>query len=240
MQNVIISWKNIGETPLECLERERISHGISLAVPMTYAGRLDPMAEGVLILLVGDECKEKQKYLGLDKEYEIEVLFGIKTDTGDCLGLIEGISEQKSAQISLKKYVGKFTQEYPMYSSKTVKGRQLHEYARSGEEPEEMPTKEVEIYSIDKISEKEVLGKEIAKEVIEKVGKVKGDFRQEEIIKRWQKFEKKYTDKLFQIIKLKVSCSSGVYMRSLAEKMGEDAGVGAVAVGIRRTVVSGL
>ena len=50
-------------------------------------GRLDPLAEGVLLILIGDECKNKEKYLGLDKEYEVAIIFGISTDTGDALGL---------------------------------------------------------------------------------------------------------------------------------------------------------
>ncbi len=65
---VIITHKAAGETPLATLERTRIERGIAPNFPMTYAGRLDPLAEGVLILLVGDECKKKDQYLGLDKE----------------------------------------------------------------------------------------------------------------------------------------------------------------------------
>ena len=53
---------------------------------MTYAGRLDPMASGLLIVLAGEETKNKEKYLNLDKEYLFEVLFGFKTVTYDFLG----------------------------------------------------------------------------------------------------------------------------------------------------------
>ena len=56
-----LTYKNIGETPLECLERIRLEYGKPKDIPMTYAGRLDPMAEGLLIILVGDDCKDKEK-----------------------------------------------------------------------------------------------------------------------------------------------------------------------------------
>ena len=80
--------KQPGETPLEALARYRATRPDLVATtPMTYAGRLDPMASGTLLVLVGDECKNKDAYLGLDKEYEIEVLFGISTDTQDALGI---------------------------------------------------------------------------------------------------------------------------------------------------------
>ncbi len=65
--NLIIAYKELGETPLECLERMRIKHNIGQNTPMTYAGRLDPMADGLLIVLVGEECKKKDTYLGLNK-----------------------------------------------------------------------------------------------------------------------------------------------------------------------------
>ena len=64
-EKLIIAYKNMGETPLECLERMRKEHRISDDIPMTYAGRLDPMAEGLMVVLVGEECKNKEKYLGM-------------------------------------------------------------------------------------------------------------------------------------------------------------------------------
>jgi tRNA U55 pseudouridine synthase TruB len=59
-------------------------------ISMTYAGRLDPLAAGLLIVLEGDEIREKEAYLKLPKTYEFEVVFGIATDTFDQLGVIVG------------------------------------------------------------------------------------------------------------------------------------------------------
>ncbi len=238
----IIAYKKRGGTPLECLERVRKEQKIDPKTPMTYAGRLDPMAEGVLIILIGDECKNKEKYLGLDKEYEVDVLFGVRTDTFDGLGVITFIKDDHLVKnnekfVTFSDYVGKFKQKYPAYSSKTVQGKQLHEYARAGELPSEMPTKKVEIYSIEKINEKEILGKEIARQIIKDIKLVRGDFRQEEIINCWENFAKSHSDQQFKVIKIKVACSSGTYMRSLAERMGNDSGVGAIALLIKRISV---
>ena len=92
MEKRVIIYKKVGETPLEALENFRTKrldegHVEYRNIPMTYAGRLDPMAEGDLLILIGEECKKKDAYLGLDKEYEVEVLFGIETDTHDVLGI---------------------------------------------------------------------------------------------------------------------------------------------------------
>lgn len=261
---VVIANKKVGETPLECLERVRREKGIPVATPMTYAGRLDPMADGVLLLLVGEECKNKAAYTGLDKVYEVEILFGVETDTYDVLGLlVEKDSESRASGVGLealskvlrstlqeilKKYVGKFEQKYPPYSSKTVDGKALHSYAREGALPsfEDMPTKDVEIYSIDVSNDGEsfqqISGKEIAHRAIEKINMLSAcaDFRQEEIIQRWTDFAKKYADVFCHLIRIRVACSSGTYMRSLAHEMGKDlavAGCSAIAFSIKRISV---
>jgi len=241
---MLVVFKNIGETPLECLERTRIDQKIGADVPMTYAGRLDPLASGKLLILVGEECKEKEKYLGLDKEYEIKVLFGVKTDTGDALGIIEKVDTVMPDKMpSWSKFVGKLTQVYPVYSSKTVSRRsdlrkiQLHTLARSGDLPDEMPTKEVEIYSVEEIGKGETRGRELAAQAVENVSKVKGDFRQKDIIGGWERFAQENGGAVFLIIKLRVACSSGTYMRSLAERIGKEAGTVAFTFSIERTKI---
>jgi len=241
---MIVVHKNIGETPLECLERTRLLKGIATDVSMTYAGRLDPLACGKLLILVGDECKEKEKYIGLDKEYEIEVLFGVKTDTGDALGLITEIGSWTDPRSDLctevrpwTKFCGKFTQVYPAYSSKTVAGRQLHNLARSGDLPDEMPTKGVEIYSIEELVKNEINGHDITKQAVLNVSKVKGDFRQKEIIVGWRKFKEECSDKRYLRLKLRIRCSSGTYMRSFAERIGKEAGTVAFTYSINRTKI---
>jgi tRNA pseudouridine55 synthase len=248
IQSPIVIYKEIGETPLEALEKARIRYGISQDVPMTYAGRLDPMAEGVLIVLVGEECKNKEKYLGFDKEYEVEVLFGFATDTYDVLGKVEGrewtaslvenASPNKDLREEVQRFVGKFVQEYPAYSSKTVDGVQLHTLANKGELPNEMPTKEVEIYDIKLLEEREINSEVLLEEIKSNIAEVKGDFRQMEILELWQQnLQGLDPYKSFQIIKIKVACSSGTYMRTLAHNLGKAFGMPALAYSIKRTKV---
>ena len=230
MQNVIISYKALGETPLECLERVRSEKGISDQIPMTYAGRLDPLAEGLMIILVGEECKNKQKYLNLDKVYEVEVLFAIQTDSYDVLGLVESTKNISFEEIDLKKYIGKFDQKYPRYSSKIISMKDKDQVL-----PEEMPTKEVEIYSIEKLKNRKINNKELLEQILKKIDLVNGDFRQDNIKDKWKSILGESQE--FKILKIKVHCSSGTYMRSLADKIGKDIGVGAVAFSIKRVKV---
>lgn len=87
MEPYVVLYKKVGQTPLHVLEAYKNEHPELANVPMAYAGRLDPMAEGKLLVLQGDECKVQEKYHSLDKEYEFEVLFGVSSDTADVLGL---------------------------------------------------------------------------------------------------------------------------------------------------------
>ena len=78
---MILSYKPIGETPLENLKK--IKEEKKITNKCCYAGRLDPMAHGLMIYLVDKECKKINNYLGLDKTYKFKRHFGINTDTYD-------------------------------------------------------------------------------------------------------------------------------------------------------------
>lgn len=210
MEKVLKLYKNLGETPLECLERFRAENPEYANEKMTYAGRLDPMAEGLLIALVGEECKKKDEYLGLDKEYVFEVLFGFQTDTYDILG-IPKIAEKKDFEI--QSFVGKRVQEYPAYSSRTF------QLARDGVDFEP-PTKEVEIFDIEMLEEREIDKDVMLAEILERIDLVKGDFRQDEIKESWKNILKNSQEEKFQITKMKVVCSSGTYVRSICNELG--------------------
>ncbi len=240
---ILTLYKNRGETPLECLERFKKDNPEYEKEKMTYAGRLDPLAEGLLLVLTGEECKNKEKYLGLDKEYEVDVLFGFATDTYDVLGKVtetslKGWSSQEHQHVDkiLESFVGRFSQKYPAYSSK------YFNEAKSGELDEEnISSKDVEIKSIELTGQSQISKIDLEKFVKDSIALVKGDFRQEEILESWEEAfrlcERSEATQAFNIISLKVSCTSGTYMRSLANSIGEKVGVPALALRIKRTKV---
>ena len=188
--NIHLLFKQLGETPNQCLMRYKMANKAYFAVPMTYAGRLDPLAEGLLLVLSGDEVREKEKYLDLKKTYIFEKLWGFSTDTLDVLGMVseDEISIPTTIEIkkALEKEVGKFEQQYPNYSSKPVNGLPLLEWARSGKLHEiEIPSHEVEIFEASHIARKTILGSDLLNEVKTKIKSVVGDFRQKEILNKW-------------------------------------------------------
>ena len=251
-------YKKLGETPLACLNRLRLTRSEYKDAVLSYAGRLDPMAEGVLLVMVGEENKEREKYLGLDKEYECEVLLGVSTDTYDVLGVVspkllqsEGGRVGKIApapvysparaviESHLASFVGKYMQKYPPFSSKTVNGKPLFQLSKDGElKDESVPGREVEVYRIEVLSMEVVSAKDLKARIFKNIALVQGDFRQAEILADWEKFFIVHQDEvLFPVIKIKVSCGSGVYVRSIAHELGKKLGIPALALSILRTRV---
>ena len=249
--------KKQGETPLETLEAFRAKNKKYKDVKMTYAGRLDPMASGLLLVLTGEETKQKEKYLKLSKEYKFSVLFGFATDTYDILGKVTSCARQDLAQEELKKEIqknikffsGKFMQKYPMYSSRTVDGKPLFAYARAGESvksPEhEVVVKSLKFLKIRKISTEKLLANiELRIEKIKgparnaKHGVAGGDFRQKEILKIWRKELKSPKQaKDFFVGDFEIKCGSGTYVRGIANSLGEKMSISALAFSIKRTKV---
>ena len=171
----VVLEKAVGQTPLQCMEAWRIESGTEANVPLTYAGRLDPMASGKLLVLVGEECKKKDAYLALDKTYEFSVLLGIGSDTHDVLGRLttsdvdflcaeegktrrSGPERPDQGMKSLKKQLegicqnltGDIELPYPHFSSRTVQGKPLHMWTLEGRLNEiEIPMKASTIYSLE-------------------------------------------------------------------------------------------
>ncbi|MEK7459497.1 MAG: hypothetical protein AAB636_00330 [Patescibacteria group bacterium] len=251
MEKIIFLNKKEGETPLEALEVFRIKNKSYKDVSMTYAGRLDPLASGLLLILAGEEVNQKQKYLALDKEYEFEILFGFTTDTYDILGVVNNSTIltnyridnlEKEIKENLKYFTGKFVQRYPMYSSKTVKGKPLFVYARDGIDVK-VPQKEVNVKSLKFIKLRKITSKNLFKNIEKRILKVTGDFRQEEILKIWKK---ELTIRIspqgkalrsYYVASFKIKCESGTYVRSIANSLGKKINIPTLAYSIKRTKI---
>ena len=172
-----------------------------------HAGTLDPLAEGVLIILTDADTRRQDELMKTDKEYECEISFGATSETYDLEGdltdhtIPADFDLQTSLEQAIPKYVGEIEQTVPYYSAAKVDGKALYKSARSGKKAdlESLPTKKVTIYDIKTL------------ETFEKDGR--------------------------PTVRLLVVCSKGTYIRSLANDLGKDLGVGAVLVGLVRTRV---
>ena len=252
MKKILNIYKPLGGGLLETINLFRKNNPQYQDVKLGYAGRLDPMAEGVLLILVGDELKNQEKYWALDKEYEAEILLGFNTDTYDILGIPSTsqtpsykhqvtnkfkTSNSKLIKI-LKKFEGEFTFLYPPYSSRTVKGKPLFWWARRDRLDEiEIPKKTSTIHNIEILDFYEMEKDILEKLIINRINLVKGNFRQKIIKNAWRKIFKNTKQQKFSIIKIRVFVSSGTYIRSIANELGHRLGMGAILLHLKRTKV---
>jgi tRNA pseudouridine(55) synthase len=209
--------KQAGNTMVQTMDKFKLDNNINNKV--CYCGRLDPMARGLVLLLVGDECKNMDKYLGYNKEYEFEIIFGLSTDTDDPMGIINNLYYYDEKKIEyycdkIKKFIEpkKFQQNFHNYSSKRVKGKPIWEYTKT-DTTVIIPSHQVEIFNIEFKDIKKYDFNEWRNNIIETINKIdkKNDFRQEEIIKNYQNinFKELYS------LPIKINVSSGFYVRQL-------------------------
>lgn len=117
-----------------------------------HTGTLDPMATGVLPVLLGRAAKASDYVMAHDKEYVCEMKLGITTDTEDITGEVLSTSDHFPSEDEVKaacaSFVGRIEQVPPMYSAIKIGGRKLVDIAREGGEVERK-ARLIEIYSID-------------------------------------------------------------------------------------------
>lgn len=117
-----------------------------------HTGTLDPLATGVLPILLGNATKISKYLIEHDKKYVAEIKFGEKKDTGDREGKTiktsaNKVSDENTILKVLNSFIGKQVQIPPIYSAIKVNGKKLYEYARKNIEVE-IPKREIKIYNL--------------------------------------------------------------------------------------------
>lgn len=157
-----------------------------------HAGTLDPMATGLLLLLVGPYTRRQSEFMGLDKVYSGVIRLGITTDTGDITGKV--LEEKPVPPLSLADIelpTGRLEMAAPAYSAVKHEGKPLYKYARAG----------VEVPVKPRVC----------------------------TVHEWTRTSYAAPDLSFTL-----SCSSGTYVRSLAELVGKKVGCGGTLAALRR------
>jgi len=251
MKRYIVLNKARGNTPLEIVTQWKESKPEYKEVRASYAGRLDPMASGKLLVLLGEECKNQKQYTKLDKEYVVEILLDIGTDTGDVLGLAtlsleETHPSSQQLKAALQAEVGTIERAYPAYSSKTVDGVPLFLYALKGTLSSiTIPTHPETIYAIENVQCETLSSKILEQKIADFLSVVPrdateskkegADFRQDSIRERWNKLFTTTPERTFTVVRVRVTAGTGTYMRTLAQRIGEAFGTKALALSIHRS-----
>jgi tRNA U55 pseudouridine synthase TruB len=217
---ILLFDKRIGETMDELIRRFRQEYSIDNKIKVAYAGRLDPLAFGKIILLTDRDIYDKEKYCGKDKTYTCWIVHGFQTDTYDIMGKI--VSDKNWEPVYNNVEDLEYEQQYPMYSSIYVIQdgirKPLWYYEKNNIKVENMPSKKVKLISSEKISEETISSTELFRIIKDRIERVKKDtYRQEEIIALWS--NKIEENKDYTISKWKFTITSGGYIRYLANQM---------------------
>lgn len=234
MDKILPIWQPIGYST------HRISKEISnlYGVKTSHTGTIDPMAEGVIIILLDDERFKKYDYAKWLKEYEFTSVFGISTDTYDGMGIINkeevsdanNLSEDNIKDV-LKSFVGEYSQSVPKYSTIKVSGKNMFKHARSGLEID-LPIRKGIIHSIELTELGNISFSDLKEKMISRVESIFGDFRQKEIISRWRSVT---TSTDLVEAKVRVLMTKGLYVRSLSQDIGKKLGVPCMISDLTRT-----
>jgi tRNA pseudouridine55 synthase len=208
----------------------------------THTGTLDPMAEGVIIVLTGEERYKKYDLASWKKTYEFEILTGISTDSYDTMGLITKKKLKRTDVPStdelgriISGFQGPYTQRVPIYSAIRYKGKKLFEHAQAGTNISSLPVKKGEIYKIELLGIKEANLSKVIPQIVSRLKCIRGDFRQEKIITQWEELEKKSDNARVCLIKVRVQISRGMYVRSLSQDICKAAGITGTVFSLKRT-----
>lgn len=205
--HILLIDKPSGITSFDVIRRlQRLCREADKQPPkMGHAGTLDPLASGLMLIGIGSGTKELTKLIKLPKVYEAEILFGIKTDSGDVTGQIleknEGFDPKLVSEASICKtltsMIGTLELAVPIYSAIKRDGRKLYELAREGQTVGEIipPKRNMTITEASLLS--------------------------------WSA----------STCTVRFAVSSGTYIRSLAEHLGERLGVPATLKNLRRTQI---
>ena len=233
MMGLLYIYKPIGKTPLEVVESVKSNYK-----KISYAGRLDPMAHGTLLILTDEDCYNQSKYNNLNKIYRFKLLLGIETDTNDVLGLVVS-NKTEIDMLEFRKKIhslrGEHVLPYPVFSSKRYNGKPLWYYGKYNKthDIKVIPKHKIVVNSIKILDGSEIRTDELLKYVKNKINMLdkKHDFRQEPVLTSWGEIK----NMTYKIIDIEADVGSGTYIRGLSRHLSDSLNISTLCLDIYRT-----
>lgn len=215
--------------------------GKHLGEKATHTGTLDPMAEGVVVVLTGEDRYAKGLLTDWKKTYQFSILWGLQTDSGDRLGVVQDQKEGHPEIVKIEKIIGEFAKHYeqtiPSFSANRQAGKSAFDWAR---EAVSMSTKkrQVHLSPITLTTLQYLKPTNILTQHATAVSSVDGDFRQPLVLQSWQRTLKTASISDHQKLLItthQVTTSPGTYIRQLVQDLATIAHFPATTWTITRT-----
>ena len=205
---------------------------------IAYAGRLDPMARGIVPILIDDECKNMDMYTSKDKIYHVKIIIGIQTDSDDALGIIQNTNYD----FDIHQVVETCNDILASSNNKTINQR-FHYFSTKEINKRRKNKENVQSYHIVKLYNSSILSVGILNkdEWVEEINRLISsidntkEFRQKEIINQWKSM--KNIDKI-QYIELELNVSSGFFVRQYIRDLSHHINIPLMCFDIHRVSCS--
>lgn len=197
--------------------------GVAVGEPATHTGTLDPMAQGVVVVLTGDDRFLKGSATAWKKTYTFSIVWGVHTDTGDTLGLLDAyepvVPDLTQLVHALDSYTTTYHQIIPAFSARRYNGSSSFSLAREGYKVPKK-TRQVTIHSLTLNSHEFVALSTLATQEVNLIQMVVGDFRQPKIVSQWRAYL--HHDIHLMITHHTATVSTGTYIRQLTQDIAAE------------------
>lgn len=216
--------------------------GEKLGEKATHTGTLDPMAEGVLVVLTGEDRFQKTELANTEKKYRFSILFGIATDSHDLLGLPTAVAKEKLDQThlnerltqSLAHMVGTTNQEQPVFSAGREGGKSFFDLGKQQQTPKQTKVNTITIHDVTCTKVQAISKKEVLAYQKKAIGHVVGDFRQDDILTAWEEKREELPETLY-VADCVATVSKRTYIRGIVRDVAEKLEIPATTFSIIRT-----
>ncbi|MDQ3239430.1 MAG: hypothetical protein M3P33_02815 [bacterium] len=226
-------YKKKYQTCLQMLDALRVKKPELKDEILSYAGVLDPLAQGFVPVLVGrEENQNRVHFTNAKKKYTFDVLVGVSTDTFDLLGLVtkflpnnSGIDYAELENMFLG-HSRAFDQTVSLFSNKKYKGKSLWEWGREGVlvPEEERPFTPVVIYDFSINKQYFVTKKKLKSDTELMKSNFDNTFRIDAVVGKWNAYFDKNNIDEYRVLSFDIFVSKGFYIRKLVEDISKTSG----------------
>ena len=243
-------FKKVGETTREFANRIRAEHGVPDRQKVAICGKLDPQAEGVTRVLIGDQTSQFSHYLQSNKTYEFSIVMGISTTSDDIMGEIEDINSTPQDIKLVKSFMrnGVATQTIQKYHP--ISGKKIRKDSgkkrplwywnkRNMLEEGDLPSKPVQVFSLVEMNTPIEMSFQKYRDIV--LGRLntitdRKCFNIDSIVADWEfvRLEK------IRLLSYKIKVSSGFFVRMIAKEIKDQLHIPVHIFGINRVEVEDI
>lgn len=248
---IIETWKPYGITSTQFVKNYQEKNKF---IKATCTGRLDPLAQGKLIILTDNDTKKMQTFLKREKTYKFDMILGVSTESHDCLSKITEIQTERLNENNLNnrfiisklhEFIARYKiQKFPLVSSFVINHQCMKKplwwFYKNGIRDIILPEKQIRINYHNVFSVHKIDGNSLSELFIDRIQhitdtRLQTDLNTSSALSQWKIFKEKEMN--FIVVSMELNVSTGFYVRRFCHDFGNFIGTGGIAFDITRTEI---